>query len=244
MIKILYIASIPFLIILILIFFILQLTYRSPIINQELTSTTENLTQNNPILAESSSSFSKTNPQMPSEIWKNNIFDSNRGVMAEGKSSVALKDITLLGVFGGGKISGAVFLISSLTASTGRSYGAPTGGYGGAQPPYGSPGQETPPKPKMVFLIGERLPNGFVLKSVTKDSAVLQGGDGTVTLNMEFADESSSKRMLEAQRTNLQQQTKIIESGKQGSGGTSSSGTTSSNVVIRNTPESQKQGSY
>lgn len=241
MIKIIYIASIPVLIILILIFAILHLTYISPIINQEMSRTSETLIKDSPALASSGSSSYISNPSIPSDIWKNNIFDTTRALASEeGATSASLKDVTLLGVFENGDVSGGIFLMSNLASAGGRAYGGPQGG---AQTPYASSAQQTPLKPKMVFIVGERLPNGFMLKSVTKDSVVLQGGDGSVTLNLEFADENSGKRLAEAQRNNVQQQVKIIESGKQGSGGTSSSGTNSSNVIIRNAPES-KQGSY
>ncbi|MEI6055543.1 MAG: hypothetical protein WCR55_05720, partial [Lentisphaerota bacterium] len=225
----------------ILIFAILHITYISPIINQEMSRTTETLIKDSPAPGSSESSSYMSNPPIPSGIWKNNIFDPARALASEGgATSASLKDVTLLGVFENGDVSGGIFLMSNLPSAGGRPYGGPQGG---AQTPYGNSAQQPPLNPKMVFLVGERLPNGFMLKSVAKDSVVLQGGDGSVTLNLEFADENSGKRLAEAQRNNVQQQVKIIDSGKKGAGGSSSSGTNSSSVVIRNAPDS-KQGSY
>lgn len=240
MIKIIYLASIPVLLLLILIFGILQFTYISPVINQEMTRTTENLIRNSPAASSSEFSPTQSNPPMPIDIWKNNIFDSSRALISEGGGgSASLKDVILLGVFDDGKTAGAVFLMANAQSGVPGGYAAPNRSY--SQP--GAPGQDAPPKPKMVFLVGERLPNGFVIKSVSRDSVILQGGEDSTTLNMDFADEESAKRLAEAMRGNVQQQVRIIETSKQGSGGTSSGGASSSNVVIRNAPES-KQGGY
>ena len=244
MIKIIYMSSIPALIILILIFSLLHLTYRSPVINQEMSRISENLIRNSPSPNSAETSSYRSKPQIPNEIWKNNIFDSTRALVSEGSSSTSLKDITLLGVFENGGVSGGIFLMANMPSIIGGRPGGPGGSYGGSQSSYGNPAQQQiPPKPKMIFLVGERLPNGFMLKSVSRNSVVLQGGDSSVTLNIEFSDENSGKRLAEAQRSNVQQQVKIIEVGKQSTEGSSSSGTNTSNVVIRNNPDS-KQGSY
>lgn len=242
MIKIIYISSIPVVIILILIFALFHFSYRSPIINEAMSRTSETLIKNSPVPTSSEASSYSANPKISSEIWGNNIFDPTRGLLTGGSGPASLKDVTLLGVFENGDLSGAIFLMANMPTISVRSGGpgGPGGSYGGAQPPYVNAAQQTPPKPKMVFLVGERLPNGFMLKSVSRDSVVLQGGDSSITLNIEFADENSTKRLFEAQRTNVQQQVKIIESEKQGAGSSSSSG---SSTIIRNAPDS-KQGSY
>jgi len=243
MIKILYISSIPLFLILILIIGVLIFTYKAPVINQDMTKTSDNLIKNSPTPNSPDISVNSSQPEMSSDIWKNNIFDSTKAASADASGgSLSLKDVTLVGVFGNGPVAGGVFIMnaSSNAGGGGRPYNAPYSQGGGS---YGTPqGQESPPKPKMIFLVGERLPNGFMVKSVTKNSVVLQGGDGTVTLDIQYADENSSKRLAEAQKSNVQQQVRIIEAGGQGSsGGGSSSNSNSSNIVIRNTPD-QKQG--
>ncbi len=241
MIKILYISSIPVLIILVLILALIQFNYKAPSISQEMTRITDTLVRNSAFPdRDTKENGSTQKPPVPSEIWTNNIFDSTRALTATGSggsaSPTSLKDTSLIGVFGDGNTGGAVILISNLP-------GAPSQpSYGGNPSSYINSGsnaqnKQVPPKQKMVFLVGEKLPNGFVLKSVTKDSAVLQGGDGTVTLNMTFADENSEKRLVEAQKIGVKQEAKIIETGKQGAGGNSSGGTNTSNVIIRNVPD-------
>ncbi|HBM15335.1 MAG TPA: hypothetical protein DD381_03175 [Lentisphaeria bacterium] len=232
MIKILYMASIPLFTLLILIFLALNLTYKSPIINQEMLKTSEMLIKNSPTQNSSEIEVNHSTPPIISEIWENNIFNPSRASSADSSGGkLSLKDVTLIGVFGNGPILGGVFQINSPQNPQGGDYS------------YGTPNQqskEAPPKPKMVFLIGEKLPNGYVLKSVDKDSVILQGGDSSVPLQIQFADEDSTKRLAEGQRNIVQQQARIIESGNQASSGENVSSSNSSSIVIRNNPD-QKQ---
>ena len=242
MIKILYMASIPFFLLLILIFATLNLTYKSPVVNKEVKLITENLIKNSPISNMSETVQSNNNVPIPSELWTNNIFDSSRALFSSvsGGSSVSLKDVTLVGVFDYGAIAGGVFLMNNPQGMPGGNYfqgGGTPGGYGVPQPQ----GKEPPPKPKMVFLVGERLPNGFLLKSVGIGSAILQGGGEAYPLSIQYADDDSLKRIADMQRTNnTQQQARIIEPGSSGSGNGSNSGANNSNIVIRNTPNTNQ----
>ena len=232
MIKILYMASIPLFILLILIFVTLNLTYRFPMIDHEMTRTSEMLIKNSPAPDSSEIAANQSTLPMPSEIWKNNIFDSSRALSADNSGdNLSLKDVTLVGVFGYGPVAGGIFLINNPSTASGGGYSYGTSG---------QQGKDAPLKPKMIFLIGDRLPNGYVLKSVENNAVILQSGDHTVPVEIQFADDASVKRLAEAQRSNVQQQVKIIETGKEGSLGSSTSGSTSSSVIIRNTPD-QKQ---
>lgn len=218
--KFVYIALIPILSILVVIYTILQLSYRPSVIDKKMTVLTDDLVKNSPVLnvRELASYKDTLQHPVPADVWGNNLFDPGRGGGATSVSSSGeLKNIELVGVFDKGNIKGAVILIKTSGTSVSGGYGGGYGGYG-QQGYYPSPGdqkkQQIPIKQKAVFKVGDRLPNGLILESVGPDFVVLRGGAESVKLKMTFSDDNSAKRTAEAMRTATKPQITIISGDK------------------------------
>jgi len=200
MIKLIYIILIPVCCVLIIILFTLHLTYRKPVVNEEMGRISETLIRNKP-------SFSSLNPQSMtpeiqfSDMGENDIFDSSRGNVAASVSG-APKDVDVIGIFNNDDGTlGAIILIGN------QSYGNQ-----GRYSQYGNQSQsDSAQNTKNVFLLGEKLPNGYVLKSISSNSIELQSDDQVFKVDINYTDDKSQKRIAENQKDNTKEQIKIIE---------------------------------
>lgn len=222
MMKFVYIALIPILAVLIVIYLIILLSYHPPAIDKNTTGLTDTLIKNSPVLnIQELAAYKDTFKQaMPSDIWENNLFDPSREGAISVSGSEGLKNVELVGVFSNGNVKGAIILLKTGESHTTSGYGSGStyGGYGssssrGSSSRSGSLGaqkqQERPPV-KAVFKVGDRLPNGLTLESVGSDFVMLRGGKESVKLKMAILDENSEKRVAETSKGNVKPPVTII----------------------------------
>lgn len=212
MIKIIYIIIIPVCSVLIIILFTLLLTYRKPLANQDMNRISETLIRYNP-------SFSSRNPQdmtpdiQFSDVVGNDIFDSLRSTAAV-TTAVAPKDIDVIGVFDNDDgMTGAIILIGN------QSYGNQDGYSQYRNQSQSNSAQNT----KNIFLLGEKLPNGYTLKSISSNSIELKSDDQVLKIDINYTDDKSQKRIAENQKNNTKEQIKVIEANKRQNMGKSNS---------------------
>jgi hypothetical protein len=137
------------------------------------------------------SSSKKTN-QFSSEIWTHNLFDPLRGGFSGGLSSSNIanepSDMELVGICNTNSLKGCIILLKKKISS------------------FGNKNQK-----KRFFAVGERLPNGYILKEVKFDSSTLIRGNEQISLKLNFDDNNSINRISSGATNSVREQLERIQ---------------------------------
>lgn len=120
-------------------------------------------------------------------VWEKDVFAQGRGSVEKQDSALAAArqvDLELIGICKFGETSGAV-IGSKSRGQLANAPGAPPGAQG-AEPKSG----------RKFYTVGQRLGNGYMLKDVQSDKAILSRGSEELVLKIQFESDSSKGRRL------------------------------------------------
>jgi hypothetical protein len=134
-------------------------------------------------------------------MWEKNLFTQGRGSAEKTEgNSLKYNDLELVGICKFGEKSGAIIVNKNGPSAPSIQQLPPQQGQNaqGGNNPKQQPGQA--PKAlgkteKRFYQLGQRLPNGFILKEIKQESVILARGSEEVVLKIQVGSKEGAKRV-------------------------------------------------
>lgn len=198
--RIIYSTILFFMILFSLVFIDENIELEPPKYDSKLSQKTQSLLKESMIKEETQMEVAEKIDLSP-VVWDKNMFDPNRGKKAVIEEAEYVGDVELMGICSYGSINGAILNITSQPNGKDLS---PVSSINGVvlkidnQRDITSGRNQQVKIRNQVYMAGDILPNGMLVKSIKDGLVELQSGFKTIILKVKFDNDNSRERMAQA----------------------------------------------